>query len=69
MSTNKFIAPKNGGFVQLQRIPRKLKRKYSKILNQYSFLTIEQRLWYLKTVINPEYCQFLIQNLITNGKN
>jgi len=56
----KFTAPKTIGF-NYKRIPRKLKKQNKVRLNEFKFLTLNQKMWY---ILDPEYKQFLIEEII-----
>lgn len=64
---NRFTAPKivSPFYRNVKRVPRKFKKKYKKILtgDRYNFLTFEQKLWYILSLRNPEYHQFLINKI------
>lgn len=60
----KFKQPsKISPFYNCKRIPRKMKKKYKSILDKYTFLTVNEKLWYLLGHTNSEYKQFLINTL------
>lgn len=60
----KFTSPKKiSPFYNCKRIPRKLKKKHKFILNKYTFLTVNEKLWYLLGYTNPEYKEFLIDEI------
>jgi len=68
-----FIKPKNWtpnkqSFYgdRFKRYPRKLKKAAKK--NGYTFLDLEQNIWYLLHTKNKDYTRFLIK-LIVNEKN
>ncbi len=63
-----FTAPsslKYKPFWCCKRVPRKFKKKWKHILqgDRYDFLTLNQKLWYILTIINPNYNRFLIKKL------
>lgn len=60
-----FTAPKNMSF-NCKRVPRKFKKKWKHILNTYDFLTLNQKLWYIQGLTNPNYNRFLIKKIIHN---
>lgn len=65
----KFTPPKTiSPYYNCKRIPRKFKKKHKKILNQFPFLEVNQKLWYLLGYTNKEYKQFLI-NQVTYDTN
>lgn len=64
----KFTAPKQIGF-NCKRIPRKFKKKHKNLLNKYSFLTLNQKLWYILREANKEYSDFLIQQICAKNNN
>lgn len=49
-----------------RRVPRKFKKKFKNILgkDKFTFLTFEQKLWYILSIRNPEYHQFLINKIV-----
>lgn len=57
-----FIAPHQIGF-NYKRIPRKTKKKYKILLNKYSFLTLNEKMWYILGETNKEYRNFLIKEI------
>jgi len=62
-----FTAPKIiSPFFNCKRVPRKFKKKYSNILQGYrfSYLTLNQKLWYILGLTNPNYRDFLIKQVI-----
>jgi hypothetical protein len=61
-----FIAPKHLGstpFYTFKRLPRKKKKELNKIIPKYSFLTIQQRMWWRLEITNRAYRDFLIQQI------
>lgn len=54
----------------VKRVPRKFKKKYKHIFfgNRYDFLTIEQKLWFILSLENPEYHRFLISEVCNSHK-
>lgn len=63
-----FTAPKNIGnvsFFNCKRVPRKFKKKWKHILcgNRYDFLNLNQKLWYIQYLTNPNYNRFLIKKI------
>lgn len=66
---NHFTAPKIiSPFFNHKRIPRKIKKRYAYIFKGdiYSFLTLNQKLWYNLTLINPNYTRFIIKQIVSN---
>lgn len=60
----KFTLPNNiSPFYKCKRIPRKMKKKYKTIFDKYTFLDVNEKLWYLLGYTNPEYKEFLINSL------
>lgn len=55
-----FTSPKTIGF-NYKRIPRKLKKKNKVRMNEFKFLTLNQKMWY---ILNPEHKKFLINEII-----
>lgn len=67
----KFTVPKNlgeGSFFNYKRVPRKYKKKHKTLLNQYSFLTLNQKIWYVLGETNKEYRDFLIQTICNENR-
>lgn len=61
---NRFTAPKKfSPFYSVRRIPRKKKKQLKPLLNKYSFLTLNEKLWYILGETNKEYRDFLIQKI------
>lgn len=63
-----FIAPKViSPFFNYKKVPRKLKKKYKHILqgDRYSFLDLNQKLWYILELVNPNYKRFLIKQIFS----
>ena len=63
-----FTAPKNHGLVNFfncKRTPRKFKKKWKHILcgDRYDFLDLNQKLWYIQGLMNPNYNRFLIKKI------
>lgn len=67
-----FTAPNHLGnknfFYNVKRVPRKFKKRWKHILcgDRYDFLDLGQKLWYIQSLINPEYNRFLIKQLCKN---
>jgi len=61
-----FTAPNKTSYsFNYKRIPRKLKKKNKKILNgRYEFLDMNQKLWFILGITNPNYKKFLIKQII-----
>ena len=57
-----FTTPKTIGF-NCKRVPRKFKKKWKSELDTYSFLTLNQKLWYILEFTNPDYKRFLIKQI------
>lgn len=59
-----FTAPKSVSF-NYKKVPRKFKKKYKLILqgDRYNFLTLNQKLWLIQGIINPNYNRFLIKQV------
>jgi hypothetical protein len=49
-------------FYDYKKVPRKLKKKYKNIF-QDKLLNINQQLWYVLELTNPNYKRFLIKKL------
>lgn len=45
------------------RVPRKFKKKHKLLLNKYSFLTLNQKIWYILGETNKPYRDFLISEI------
>jgi hypothetical protein len=62
--------PKGSGFFNCGRVPRKFKKKWKHILqgNRFDFLTLNQKLWYITSIINPNYNRFIIKQIIELDK-
>lgn len=64
-----FTKPKNfnGSYFKYNKVPRKFKKKWRHILqgSRYSFLNLNQKLWFIQSKTNPEFNKFLIGK-ITN---
>lgn len=63
-----FIIPKNFGktpHFNCKRVPRKFKKRWKHILcgKRYNFLDINQKLWYIQSLKNPNYNRFLIKKI------
>lgn len=59
-----FTAPnKISPFFNVKRVPRKFKKKWRHILTHkvYKHLTLNQKLWFIQGVVNPNYNKFLIK--------
>ncbi len=58
-----FTAPKRR--VNHSRVPRKFKKKWKHVLqgNRYYFLTLDEKLWYIRWQTNPDYNRFLIKQI------
>lgn len=55
-----FTAPKRiSPFFNFKRVPRKLKKKY----NIRDKKQINQRLWFIQSLTNPDYNRFLIKQI------
>lgn len=69
-----YIAPSNiSPFYNFKRIPRKMKKKlkdFDYILKgqQYSFLDINQKLWFILGFTNPDYKRFLIKKITQQNR-
>lgn len=64
-----FIASKNLKF-DYKRVPRKFKKKWKHILqDSYHFLTLNQKLWYILGLTNPDYKRFLIKQITKTYEN
>jgi hypothetical protein len=58
-----FTAPKTiSPFYNFNKIPRKLKKKYKNIF-QDKLLDLNQQLWYILELTNPDYKRFLIKQV------
>jgi len=59
-----FVAPNNfiGSYFKCKRVPRKFKKKWKHILqgNRYDFLELNQKLWFIQGLENPQFNRFLI---------
>lgn len=51
-------------YFKYRRIPRKMKKKYKSILDKHSFLTLNQKLWFLLGEINPKHREEILLNII-----
>lgn len=62
-----FTAPKTISF-NCKRVPRKFKKKWKHILQgeRYSFLDLNQKLWFIQRIVNPNYNRFLIKQICKN---
>jgi hypothetical protein len=61
---NHFTTPKTLQiYSKSQRVPRKFKKKWKDILNHYSNLKLQQKLWYLLYIRNTNYHRFLIKKI------
>jgi hypothetical protein len=67
---NHFKLPKNftpgdeSYYSRYKRIPRKLKKKGTKVREKYPFLTLHQTLWFLLSINSKDYHRFLIKKII-----
>jgi hypothetical protein len=62
-----FIAPKTiSPFYNCKRVPRKFKKKWKHILDD-ECLDLNQKLWYILELTNPNYKRFLIKQIIKNN--
>lgn len=64
-----FIAPKTiSPFFNYKRVPKKFKKKWKHILQgeKYNFLDLNQKLWYIQSIVNPSYNDFLIKQICKN---
>jgi hypothetical protein len=60
-----FTPGKGGYYSRYKRIPRKIKKKATKLIKtKYPFLEIEQALWYLLSIHSKDYHRFLIKKVI-----
>lgn len=60
----KFTAPDRiSPFYNFNRIPRKKKKKHKILLNKYSFLTLNEKLWLILRTENKEYSDFIINEI------
>lgn len=59
-----FTCPRNISF-NYTKVPRKFKKKWSHILSKdrYSFLSLNQKLWFIQGITNPNYNSFLIKQI------
>ena len=61
-----FTAPKIiSSFFNHKRVPRKFKKKWKHIL-QGDRLDLNQKLWYIQSIVNPNYNNFLIKQICKN---
>lgn len=60
------ITSGGSGVYNFARVPRKFKKKWKHILDKdrYTFLTLNQKLWYIKSLSNPNYNRFIIKKTI-----
>lgn len=58
-------------YKNIKRLPRKFKKKWRHVLqgNRYDFLTLEQKMWLIKGLVNTKHRDELIQKVIYNGKH
>ena len=58
-----FKAPKKKP--KSKRVPRKFKKKWKHVLQgkRYSFLSLDEKLWYIQYLTNNDYCRFLIKRI------
>lgn len=63
-----FKSPSVNSF-NCTRVPRKFKKKWSHILQgkRYEFLTLNQKLWFIQGIVNPNYNRFLIKQITLNN--
>ena len=69
----RFNVRKNytGNYYNIVRLPRKFKKrilkKYSIVFSdRYSFLDINQKMWYILSIESPEFHRFLVNSIIKN---
>lgn len=69
-----YIAPKNFGekhfYFESKRVPRKFKKKWKHILcgERYNHISLNQKLWYILYLSNPNYHNFLIKTICEQQK-
>lgn len=65
-----FTAPKVISFNHT-RVSRKFKKKWRHILqgDRYSFLDLNQKLWFIQGIENQNYNRFLIKQICKNEHN
>lgn len=59
-----FTSPKQTKFIH-KRVPRKFKKKWKHVIQskQFDFLELNQKLWYIQGIVNPNYNRFLIKKI------
>jgi hypothetical protein len=64
-----FTAPKIiSPFYCYKRVPRKFKKKWKHIFDD-PYLDINQKCWYILEFTNPQYKQFIINQIIEHEKS
>jgi hypothetical protein len=60
-----FVAPKviSPFYSKVKRLPRKVKKEMKRLITFKNKLTVEEKMWYRLSVINPDYHRFLIKKI------